>query len=151
MKVLLFVACLACAFFSCDNISGSPKQSLTNFLTALDNSNFTEAKKYATSDSQGLLDLVSKGSYSGNVYNGKTFTINTIEVNGDEAKAEVIYSPGTTQSFKMRREHDEWKVEYSFSALIDMAKDVIKKEGIDIDKEVKKAVDSIKINLDSLP
>ncbi len=152
MKISLLFACLLFAAFSCNGISGSPKDSLSKFLTAMQNSNYEEAKKYATDDSQSFLDMLNKnGRPSDNVYNGKTFEIMNAETTGNDAKVEVRFSSSTPVYFHLKSEHSEWKVKFNLNSLMEMVKDLIKKEGIDIDKEVNKAIDSIKINVDSLP
>ncbi|HWB28570.1 MAG TPA: hypothetical protein VG738_24020 [Chitinophagaceae bacterium] len=153
MQKLVWVAIVAGVIFSCNNgTKGSPKESLEKFLSAMEKSNFTEAKKYATDDSQDFLtQLQNHSTGSENIYSNKTFNITGVEVNGDEAKAEVQAGTGATLTFNLKYQHGDWKVSFNMSAIMQMVTDVIKKEGVDINKDINKALDSIKINLDSLP
>lgn len=152
MQKLVVIAGLICVLCSCNGLKSSPKEALSNFLTAMEKNDFAEAKKYATDDSQQFLDMIGKdGKVSNNAYNGKSFEVVNVETNGDEAKAEVKTSSSTPLYFHLKNERGAWKVKFNLSALMDMVKDVIKQGGVDIEKEVNKAIDSIKINIDSLP
>ncbi len=150
MKKLIAVICLLLIFTGCTT-SNSPKEALTKFLDAMHNSNFEEAKKYATSDSQSFLDMINKNNQeSDNVYKDKDFTITTEEIKDGDAKVEVKFS-NLPVVFRLKKEYNQWKVEFNLDAMINMAKDVMKEKGIDIQKDVDHAIDSIKINTDSLP
>jgi hypothetical protein len=155
MKRLVLSVCLLCAFFGCSTTTGSPKEELSKFLTAMQKSDFAEAKKYATDESQSFLDMINKGDgQSTNMYGNKTFTITNVEVNGDEAKAQVLFSSSSPVVFRLKQQHNTWKVNFNISALMDMLKDIMKIDGTDVEKDVHdalKSIDSIKINLDSLP
>jgi len=152
MKICLVLACLLCFACSCNGVSGDPKESLNNFLTAMQNNNYAEAKKYATDDSQGFINMIDKdGNEANNVYKDKKFEVTHVDINGDDAKATVQFKGNTGLRFHLKKEHGAWKVQFNLAAMMDMAKDLLKLDGTDIDKEVNKALDSIKINLDSLP
>jgi hypothetical protein len=155
MKRCLLIACLFCFFYSCNTAGGDPKIALDKFLTAMQNSDFAEAKKYTTEDSQGMMNMLSKdGEKSSNVYKDKKFDITHVTIDGSNAKAAVKFDGNSSiqVSFILKQEHGQWKVRFNLSAMMDMAKDVLKDlQGIDIDKDVNDAIDSIKINEDSLP
>ncbi len=152
MKRSVLFVCILCAFLGCNNITGSPKDSLSKFLTAMQKNDYVEAKKYATDESQSFLDMINKqGENSANVYSNKTFTVTNVDINGSEAKAQVMFSSSTPVYFRLKNQHNEWKVNFNLSALMDMVKDIIKKEGNEVEKDVNEALDSIKINMDSLP
>ncbi len=149
MKRSFLLVCLLLTIFGCNSYTGSPKESLLKFLDAMHSSNYTEAKKYATAESQGFLDMISLGgNESSNVYKDKTYEVSNIKVNGGEAKAEVYFSPGTSVSFHLKNQHGEWKVNFNMSAILEMAKDVLKKEGMDIQKDIDNAIDSARDNDD---
>jgi len=152
MKRLALSVCLLCVFFGCNTPASSPKEALSRFLTAMQHNNYAEAKKYATDESQSFLDMINKDDrHSANVYTNKTFNITNIDINGSDAKVQVNFSSSTPVIFRLKNQHNAWKVNFNLGALMDMVKDIIKKEGTDIDKDINKALDSIKINLDSLP
>jgi hypothetical protein len=151
MQKLVTIAGLMLVMFSCNSFKGSPKESLSKFLAAMENNDFDEAKKYATDESQQFLGMLENHDETQNIYSNKKFDITNVEINGNDAKAEVKAWSGATVSFALKYQHDGWKVAFNMSSILDMVKDAIKKEGVDIDKEVNKAIDSVKINLDSLP
>jgi len=152
MKFLLLVACLLCFACACNNATGNPKDALGSFLAAMQDNNYEEAKKFATDDSQSFLNMLDKdGNQTNNVYKDKKYEITHVEATGDDAKATVQFKGNTSVNFHLKNEHGAWKVQFNLSAMMDMVKDLIKMKGVDIDKEVNQALDSIKINLDSLP
>ncbi|HVX48737.1 MAG TPA: hypothetical protein VHB48_01220 [Chitinophagaceae bacterium] len=153
MQKLLFFVLLTAMLPACTGRhNGSPKEVLSKFLTAMEKSDFAEAKKYATDDSQDFLEQLEKHTgETENIYSDKTFNVSGVQVNGDNAKADVQASTGTTISFNLKYQHDAWKVSFNMTAIMQMVTDIIKKEGMDIGKDVTKALDSVKINLDSLP
>lgn len=152
MKRLVLSIYLLYTFSGCSSLTGSPKDALSKFLTAMQNNNYAEAKKYATDESQSFLDMISeKGDKTTNVYSNKTFTIKNVEVNGSDAKAEVNFSSSSPIYFRLKNQRGGWKVNFNLGALMDMVKDLLKKEGSEVDKDVNRALDSIKINPDSLP
>lgn len=147
MKRTLLFACILCTLLGCNSYSGSPKEALSNFLNAMHNSNYAEAKKYATDESQGFIDMISlNGNESSNVYKDKTYDIGNINISGNDAKAEVNFPPNTSIAFHLKNQHGAWKVNFNMGAILEMAKDVLKKEGLDIQKDIDKAIDSIKID-----
>jgi len=119
----------------------------------MEKNDYAEAKKYATDESQSFLDMINKGENSTNVYSNKTFTIQHVEINGNEAKAQVLVSSSSSTPiyFRLKNQHNQWKVNFNLGALMDMVKDIIKTEGNEVEKDVNEALDSIKINMDSLP
>lgn len=155
MKRFLLIACLFCFLYSCNTSGGDPKLALDKFLTAMQNSDFEAAKKYTTEDSQEMMGMLSKdGGRSGNVYADKKFTINSSSVSGDDATVSTTFngSNNVSVNFHLKKEHGAWKVRFNLASMMDMAKDLLKNvQGIDIDKDINEAIDSIKIDEDSLP
>lgn len=155
MKILLFAACLLCFVYSCNtnkNDTDGPKKAMSKFLTAMENNNFEEAKEYATEDSQDFLEMIDKDdNNTGNAYKDKKFDITTVETHGDDANVGVRFKGNTALNFHLKKQQGQWKVAFNLNAMLDMVKDLMKKEGTDIEKDVKKALDSITINLDSIP
>lgn len=155
MKILLFAACLLCFVYSCNtnkNDTDGPKKAMSKFLMAMENNNFEEAKKYATEDSQDFLEMIDKDdNNTGNAYKDKKFDITTVETHGDDANVGVRFKGNTALNFHLKKQQGQWKVAFNLNAMLDMVKDLMKKEGTDIEKDVKKALDSITINLDSIP
>jgi len=145
-----------CFALACNTAgSGDPKVALDNFLTAMQKSDFEEAKKFTTEDSQGMMNMLTKdGEKSSNVYKDKKFEITHVGIEGSTAKAAVKFDGNSRVQviFTLKKEDGAWKVRFNLSAMMDMAKDVLKDlQGIDIDKDVNDAIDSIKIDEDSLP
>jgi hypothetical protein len=80
--------------YACKSNGGadSPASVATKFFTALKNKNFDEAKKYATKDSQGMLDLLNslgKDSKEPPEENG-TFERNNEKIEGENATVDVV-------------------------------------------------------------
>jgi len=155
MKTLSAIVCLPFVLFACSGGSYmSPKETLTKFLTALQHGDFAEAKKYATANSQSFLDMAGKSDNgAADVYKNQDFTItDNVSINGDEAAVEVKdNSGGQGVNFRLQKQSGAWKVEFNLTTLFDMAKDALKKTGVDVKKEVQGAIDSLKTDLDSLP
>jgi len=146
---------MLCFVYSCNtnnNDTDGPKEAMSNFLMAMENSNFEEAKKYATEDSQDFLEMIDKDdNNTGNAYKDKKFTITSAETNGDDAKVGVRFKGNAALSFHLKKQQGQWKVAFNLNAMLDMVKELIKNEGTDIEKDVKNALDSLTINSDSIP
>lgn len=155
MKKGFVLCCLLCVvFWACNGLSSSsPKTVLRNFLTALEHSDIAEAKKYASADSQGFLNMISKSNNGGaDVYKDQDLTVtDNVTINGDNADVEVKTKGGAGVNFHLVKENGVWKVQFTLGALFNMAKDVIKKAGTDVQKDIDDALDSIKTSVDSLP
>jgi hypothetical protein len=120
----------------------------------MERGDFTEAKKYATSDSQSFLDMAQKSNNAAaTLYKDQDFLItDKTVITGDEATVEVKNNTdGRSQGakFRLHKEGGTWKVEFNLAALFNMAKDALKDVGTDVQKEVNEALDSIKIDLDT--
>ncbi len=146
--------CLLLVFvgFGCGS-SSSPKQVLAKFLTAMEHGDFKEAKKYATADSQSFLNMIGDNSSgSADVYKDQDLIVtDNVVINGSEADVEVkTTSGGTGMNFHLQKENGNWKVSFNMGSLLNTAIDAIKKAGPDVQKDVKKALDSLKVGLDSI-
>jgi hypothetical protein len=85
-----------------------------------------------------------------NVYKDQGVTVtDKVNIHGNDADVEVSSNSGKGVNFHLEKEGNAWKVDFNMNALLNMVKDAIKETGVDIQKEVNDAVDSIKINLDS--
>lgn len=119
---------------------------------AMENNNFEEAKKYATEDSQDFLGMIDKDdNNTGNAYKDKKFDITTVETHGDDANVGVRFKGNTALNFHLKKQQGQWKVAFNLNAMLDMVKDLMKTDGIDIQKEIDNAKDSIENLPDSLP
>jgi len=154
MKKMFVTGCVLSIFlvFGC-NSSSSPKQVLAKFLDAMEHGDFKEAKKYASSDSQSFLAMISKSDNgSVDVYKNQDLEVtDNVRIDGSDAKVEVkSHSADTGIDFHLRKENGEWKVVFNLGSLMNTAIDGIEKAGQDVHKEVDNALDSIKSSLDSV-
>lgn len=105
-----------------------------------------EAKKYATADSQGFLDMIGKGNEgAADAYkNHDLIVTDNVTVKDDEAKVEVRASFGERGiNFRLRREKGQWKVKFNVGSVINTAIDLLQNAGTEVHKEVDRAVDSL--------
>lgn len=119
---------------------GNPKEVLSQFFKALSKKDVTQAKKYATKDSDGMLNMMDMGmKMSGNVQNehaDKMFEMmQNVEmsdpvVNGDKATVTVKdKKSGETADFILKKEDGNWKVAFDMATLMEMANEKMKEHG----------------------
>ncbi len=138
------------AAVSCKSGGGDPKETVEHFFTALKDKKFDEAKKYATKESQSLLDMIGSLSQkipdsTSNKAKEEKFDVTNVKINGDAATADVVptdKSAGLTVNLK--KEDGQWKVAFDKSSLMKMSMDQAQKQGVDVQKELSGALDSAK-------
>lgn len=115
--------------------SNGPEATVKKFFKALEDKNFTEAKKYATKESESLLNMLASFPQPSDSAKAKTeksedINVTNVKVNGDNATAEVVAkdkkSPVTVN---LKKEGGEWKVAFDKSAVMKMAMDAMPQNG----------------------
>lgn len=154
-KVFLIAvaAFTALTFISCGSGSAgsNPKAALTAFMKAMSSKDFTEARKYVTRESQGMMSLLegamamSKGMNleDGNdpteKFNEENFEIGDAQIDGNTAKIPITEKKkGETTDLILKKEDGAWKVAFDMTTLSDMAKEKAAREGQDLDPELMK-------------
>lgn len=165
MKKIMFLAItgLVVAFSGCQSSdSGNPKEVLTNFFKALSKKDVADAKKYATKDSEGMLNMMEMGMKMStdmkNDHEDKMMEmIQNVEmgepvINGDKATINVKdKKSGENTDFVLHKEEGKWKVAFDMSTLMEMGQKSMKDHGMDMGSEnmdslkhdMNKAMDSL--------
>lgn len=121
--------------------SGNPKEVLSQFFKALSKKDVAEAKKYATKDSDGMLNMMEMGmKMSGNMQNDHTdkmfemmqnVEIGNPVINGDKATVTVKdKKTAENTDFVLKKEDGNWKVAFDMATLMDMANEKMKEHGM---------------------
>jgi len=128
--LLLFVACKS-------NENNDPKNVLNHFFEALAKKDVTEAKKYVTKDSEGMMGMVEMGmknapdSTGQMMYNKENMTMGNPVINGDQATVPVKDKrSGEETDFVLKKENGAWKVAFDKSTLMEMAQKKMKEHGM---------------------
>ena len=112
--------------------SGGPEDTVKKFFHAIQDKKFDEAKKYATKDSQSLLDMLA--GFSKNVPDSAQakakedqFDVTNVKVNGDNATADVVSKDPKEKkaplTINLKKEEGKWKVAFDKSSIMKMATD----------------------------
>lgn len=140
---------------------GNPKEVLTQFFNALSKKDVDQAKKYATKDGDGMLDMIGSGmKMSGDMQNDHTDKMfemmENVEmsdpvINGDDATITVKdKKSGESTDFLLKKEGGDWKVAFDMATLTEMGNKKLKEHGMenmDMDsmkKQMNQAMDSMK-------
>ena len=120
--------------------SGNPKEVLSQFFNALSKKDVTEAKKYATKDSDGMLSMMEMGMNMSNMQNEhsdkmlemmQNVEMGNEVINGDKATVTVKdKKSGESANFLLKKEDGKWKVAFDMATLMDMANQKMKEQGI---------------------
>ncbi len=116
LKPLLWLPAI---FWSGCQSGPGPREVATNFLQAVLNSNYTQAKKYATRDSESLLNALA--SLTGALppaerdkIKNSRITIRDVQVKGDLATVTYVNSAeDKSETLNLKKEDGQWKVAFT--------------------------------------
>lgn len=145
----------------------NPKEVLSQFFKALSKKDVDQAKKYATKDSDGMLDMMAMGmKMSGDMQNDhadKMFEMmQNVEmgdavINGNEATITVKdKKSGESTDFLLKKEDGNWKVAFDMSTLTEMGNKKLKEHGMEnmnmdsMKNQMNQAMDSINSTMPAL-
>ena len=133
MFIMIFSGCQS-------GSAGNPKEVLTNFFNALSKKDVTEAKKYATKDSDGMLSMMGMGMNSSNAQDEhsekmlemmQNVEMSNPVINGDNATITVTdKKSGENTDFVLKKEDGKWKVAFDMATLMNMASQKMKERGM---------------------
>ena len=141
MILSLVIAAFVVVLSGCQSgDSGNPKEVLSQFFNALSKKDVTEAKKYATKDSDGMLSMMEMGMNMSNMQNEhsdkmlemmQNVEMGNEVINGDKATVTVKdKKSGESANFLLKKEDGKWKVAFDMATLMDMANQKMKEQGI---------------------
>jgi len=132
--LLLIVSCN-----SSTKTSGDPKQVLTEFFEALSKKDMVTAKKLATQDSEGMINMMQMSiknmdaPRSSEQFDLKKLSIGDAVIEGNEAKVPVTKKDDAeTMNFILQKENGDWKVAFNFETLARMAQEKMQEKGMNI-------------------
>lgn len=137
--ILLVITASVVIFSGCQTTGGgNPKEVLKHFFDSISKKDFTEAKKYATKDSDGMLSMMEMGMQNMNNEHGnkmmemiQNIQMNDVVINGDRATVSVKdKKSGETTDFLLKKENGDWKVAFDMSTLMEMANKKMKEHGM---------------------
>jgi hypothetical protein len=123
---------------SSNNNNSDPKTVLNHFFDALAKKDVTEAKKYVTKDSEGMMGMVEMGmkniADSGGqmeMYKKENMMMGDPVINGERATIPVKDKrSGEETDFVLKKENGDWKVAFDKSTLMEMAQKKMKEHGL---------------------
>jgi hypothetical protein len=117
--------------------TNDPKEVLDHFFEALSKKDVTEAKKYVTKDSEGMMGMVEMGmknvgdSSPAMVYKKENMIMGDPVINGDRATIGVTDKKTKEKTdFVLKKENGDWKVAFDKSTLMEMAQKKMKEHGL---------------------
>ena len=138
---LLTISMLAIILSGCQSgDSGNPKEVLTHFFNALSKKDVTEAKKYATKDSDGMLSMMEMGMNASNMQDEhsqkmlemmQNVEMGNPVIDGDKATVTVTDKKTSENTdFVLKKEDGKWKVAFDMATLMNMANQKMKEHGM---------------------
>jgi len=123
---------------SSNNNNSDPKTVLNHFFDALAKKDVTEAKKYVTKDSEGMMGMVEMGmkniADSGGqmeMYKKENMMMGDPVINGERATIPVKDKrSGEETDFVLKKESGDWKDAFDKSTLMEMAQKKMKEHGL---------------------
>ncbi|RXK86673.1 Rv0361 family membrane protein [Filimonas effusa] len=115
--------------------SNGPENTIKKFFHALENKDFAEAKKYATKDSETLLNMLASfpqpaDSAKAKKEKNEEINVANVKINGDNATAEVISKDKKAPvTISLKKEEGQWKVAFDKSSVMKMAMDAMPQNG----------------------
>jgi len=163
MKKLLTAAfvCTTLFFVSCNSTDNSnPKSVLSAFFDALGKKDISAARKLATAESKGMLDMMEMGmnmakdkqDVKDEKYKKENLEIGEATIEGDKATIPVKEkNSGESITYTLKKEGGAWKVAFDKGSMMNMGMDKMKEHGEDVDSAMDHGMDKLKnMNMDSL-
>ena len=117
--------------------ANDPKEVLDHFFEALAKKDVTEARKYVTKDSEGMMGMVEMGmknvgdSSPAMIYKKENMIMGDPVINGDRATIGVTDKKTKEETdFVLKKENGDWKVAFDKSTLMEMAREKMKEHGL---------------------
>ncbi|HUX84067.1 MAG TPA: hypothetical protein VMV20_02455 [Chitinophagaceae bacterium] len=118
-RLFIPLAYLPALFWSGCQSGPGPKEVATNFLQAVLKSNYTQAKQYATKDSEPLLNALA--SLTGSLPSAERdkiehsrITIRDVQMKGDLAMVTYVNSAeDKSETLNLKKENGQWKVAFT--------------------------------------
>ncbi|HXS54640.1 MAG TPA: DUF4878 domain-containing protein [Hanamia sp.] len=142
MKKIIVIIVTAFAFFISGCKSGAngenPKEVLNHFFSDISKKDFTDAKKYSTQDSEGMISMMEMGMQQMNNDHADKMMqmVNNMQmgdatISGDSATVPVTdKKSGESTDFLLKKENGNWKVAFDMSTLMNMANKKMMEHGL---------------------
>ena len=137
--ILLLITISAIIFSGCQTTSGgNPNEVLKHFFDSISKKDFTNAKKYATKDSDGMISMMEMGMQNMNNEHGdkmmemiQNMQMGNAVIHGDRATVSVKdKKSGEATDFLLKKENGDWKVAFDMSTLMEMANKKMREHGM---------------------
>jgi hypothetical protein len=157
--LLLMIVMLMLGGCQSEMSGDDPLSVLQHFFNAMAKKDITEARKYTTSDSKSLLDMmetISKFDSSSSIetsrYLNENIEFGKAKIVGKEAIVEVkSKTDGETMSFNLVQEDGEWKVAFDLNTILTIGMQKMKQNGLQNTNQLKDALNELnKVGVDSL-
>jgi len=157
---LVVVAFSAIYISSCNNAKSSdPKVVLTSFFDAMSKKDMASARKLATADSKGMLDMMEMGIKMAEnsdpkameKFDNSRMEMGEAKISGDQATVNVKEkNSGESVDFVLKKEGGDWKVAMDMATLMNIGMQKMKEKGVS-DTDMDSLRNELKnINPDSL-
>ena len=139
--IFLFGAAIMVIAFACKSgpSSNDPKATLMSFFKALSKKDLTEARKYATKESEGMLSMMEMGLKMADTaqsretdeefkkFDESSMEIGEAKIEGDRATVPVKNKEeGESTNFILKKEDGAWKVAFDKATMAEMAGEKIR-------------------------
>ncbi|MFT3679290.1 MAG: DUF4878 domain-containing protein [Ferruginibacter sp.] len=152
-RIILASAIAFTAFFitGCGNSGGDPKSVLITFFETLGKKDIEGARKLATADSKGMLDIIEMGIKSApdnksiEKFDKNKAEFGEAKIEGDRATVPVKEKEsGQSANFVLKKENGSWKVAFDMATLAEMGTEKLKESGEFSADSLNKAMEEIK-------
>ena len=119
-------------------VSSDPETVLHTFFDAMAKGNITEARKYATSDSKSVLDMMetiskfdSTSSIETSRYLNENVEFGSAKIVGNEATIAIKHKKDEEKiEFILRKEKGNWKVAFDINTILTIGMQKMKEQGL---------------------
>jgi hypothetical protein len=151
MAVLIFYSCNTGDTVTAAGDNSDPAIATKQFFKALNDKDFTSAKKHVSKESATFIDMLDsfyRKNKKDSFFTSNDFSVSNVQIKGDSASADLKTQTRSPMKVRLVKESGEWKVAFDMNDLMkNVMDDSLNTKSRNMDYDIHKGIDSVRKGL----